>query len=69
MYNNRPEGNAELAELVCKHAAELEGLRFFLQKVELACPKTPRLTMEALAEFRGRERLAGWMKHTAEALD
>ena len=43
-----------------RQVAELEGLRRRLDKVQLALPKTPRLTSEALAEFRGRGRLAGW---------
>ena len=61
--------NPDLEALVRQQAAELEGLRRRLEKAELASPKTPRLTTEALAEFRGRERLAGWMKQTAESLE
>ena len=61
--------NPDLDALIRQRAAELEGLRRRLEKAELASPKTPRLTTEALAEFRGRERLAGWMKQTAESLE
>ena len=61
--------NPDLEALVRQQAAELEGLHRRLEKAELASPKTPRLTTEALAEFRGRERLAGWMKQTAESLE
>ena len=61
--------NPDLEALVRQQAAKLEGLRRRLEKAELASPKTPRLTTAALAEFRGRERLAGWMKQTAESLE
>ena len=61
--------NPDLEALVRQQAAELEGLRRRLEKAELASPKTPRLTTEALAEYRGRERLTGWMKQTAESLE
>ena len=59
----------DLEALVRQQAAELEGLRRRLEKAKLASPKTPRLTTEASAEIRGRERLAGWMKQTAESLE
>ena len=61
--------NPDLEALIRQQTAELEGLRRTLEKAELASPKTPRLTTGALAEFRGRERLAGWMKQTAESLE
>ena len=44
--------NRDLEALVRQQAAELEGLRRRLEKAELASPKTPRLTAEALAELR-----------------
>ena len=61
--------NPDLEALVRQEAAELEGLRRRLEKAELASPKTPRLTAQALADFRGRGRLAGWMKQAAESLE
>ena len=63
------QDNTELAELVCRQARELEGLRGRLENAELASPKTPRLPAEALAEFPVRDTPAGWMKQTAKALD
>ena len=64
-----PQTNADLEALVRQQAAELEDLRKRLEKAGLASPKMPRLTAEAFAEFRGRERLVGWMKQTAESLE
>ena len=46
------------AELVKKQAAELEGLRRRLEQAELASLKTPQLMHEAVADFRGRGKLA-----------
>ena len=43
--------HTELAELVKKHATELEGQQCRLEQAELASPKRPESTLETIAEF------------------